>query len=145
MGYSQIPHVTSITTPFTFWCADLFRSCRCRCPHFILLRRFSICTLTVGTTWTSQTPKLANLPLAKGLWFCYCPLFFFFLHHILGPFGVWRSASLWLSENSRFHIPLFFWDQSRLFWSIMLFLHLAEVDSAQTSSTIFGSLKGLSP
>ncbi len=80
MGYSEIPLSSLSQPPSAFWCADLFHSCWCRCPHYILLCRFSICTLTVDTTRTSQTPKLADLPLAKGIWFCYCPQFFSFLY-----------------------------------------------------------------
>ena len=55
---SSDPQIIMLTKPHSaFWCADLLSSCRCRCPHYILLHRFSICTLTVGTAWTSHTPS----------------------------------------------------------------------------------------
>ncbi len=146
MGFSEIPLSSLSQPPPAFWCADLFRSHQCRCPHYILLRCFSICTLTVGTTRTSHTPTLAGLSSAKGLWSRCRPLFFFFLHHIMGPFEVWRSASPWLNENSQFHMPCLYWNQSRMFWLIMLFLCLEQrLTPPDLCQLFFGLVKGLSP
>ncbi len=141
---SSDPQIIILKKPHSaFWCADLLRSHRCWHPHYLLLRRFSFIdwTLFIGTLRTSYPTQLADSPLAQGLWFCYCPQYFSFLHHIKGPFGVWRPASLWLSEDSQFHIPLFFPDWLGLFCWISSFLRLAEIDSTNLVNYFLGCLR----
>ena len=50
--------------------------------------------------WDSSYPTLTASPSSKGLWYRYrCIYYLFFTSHIMGPFGVWRVASLQLNED----------------------------------------------